>query len=54
LLILSYTGDELGDIRSFSIAEVFTPGLILALCLLASFPLLARALVKLVQRYANR
>ena len=54
LLILSYTGNELGDITSFSITEVFTPGLILALCLLASFPLLARALVKLVQRYANR
>ena len=54
LLILSFTGNELGDITSFSIAEVFTPGLILALSLLASFPLLAKALVKLVQRYANR
>jgi len=54
LLILSYTGNELGDISSFSIAEVFTPGLILALCLLASFPLLAKTLVKIVQRYANR
>ena len=53
LLILTYTGDELGDIESFSFAEVFTPDLILALCLLASFPLLARLLVKLVQRYAR-
>ena len=54
LLILSYAGNELGDISSFSFAEVFTPGLILALSLLASFPFLAKALVKLVQRYAHR
>ena len=54
LLILTYTGDELGDIESFSFAEVFTPDLILALCLLASFPLLARLLVKAVQRYVNK
>ena len=54
LLILSYTGNELGDIGSFSFAEVFTPGLILALSLLASLPFLARALVKLVQRYTHR
>ena len=54
LLILSYTGNELGDIGSFSFAEVFTPGLILALSLLASFPFLARALVKLAQRYTHR
>ncbi|MFC1702368.1 TVP38/TMEM64 family protein [Pseudomonadota bacterium] len=54
LLIFSYTGNELGEIESFSLAEVFTPGLILALCLLASFPLLARALLKLVQRYVKK
>lgn len=54
LLIVTYAGDELGDIQSFSFAEVFTPGLILALCLLASFPLLARLLVKLVQRYVSQ
>jgi uncharacterized membrane protein YdjX (TVP38/TMEM64 family) len=53
LLILTYTGDELGEIESFSFTEVFTPDLILALCLLASFPLLARLLVKLVRRYAG-
>ena len=51
LLIVTYTGSELGDIESFSFAEVFTPDLILALCLLASFPLMARLLLKLVQRY---
>lgn len=54
LLILTYTGDELGDIESFSFAEVFSPDLILALCLLASFPLLAKLLVKFVQRYVSR
>lgn len=51
LLILSYAGNELGDIDSFSIAEVFTPGLILALVLMASFPLLARVLLKLARAY---
>ncbi|MDX2416622.1 MAG: VTT domain-containing protein [Xanthomonadales bacterium] len=51
LLIVTYTGNELGDIESFSFAEVFTPDLIVALCLLASFPLMARLLLKLVQRY---
>ena len=53
LLIVTYTGNELGDIESFSFAEVFTPDLILALCLLASFPLIARLLLKLVQRYVK-
>ena len=54
LLILSYAGSELGDIDSFSIAEIFTPGLILALVLLASFPLLARLLVRLTRRYLKK
>jgi len=54
LLILAYTGSELGDIKSFSLGEVFTPGLILALSLLAAFPLLARALLKLVRSYVSK
>jgi uncharacterized membrane protein YdjX (TVP38/TMEM64 family) len=49
MLILSYTGNELGEIESFSVAEVFTPGLILAMGLLASFPILARLLVRLLR-----
>jgi len=53
LLILTYTGDELGDIESFSFTEVFTPDLILALCLLASFPFLARLLLKLLRPYVK-
>jgi len=53
LLIFAYTGNQLGNIESFSLAAVFTPGLILALCLMASFPLLARLLLKLIQRFVS-
>jgi len=53
LLILSYAGNELGNIESFSLAEVFTPGLILALSLMATFPLLAKALLNLVRRFVS-
>lgn len=49
MLILSYTGNELGEIEHFSLAEVFTPDLLLALLLLASFPVLARLLVRLLR-----
>lgn len=52
--ILAYTGSELGDIDSLSVAAIFTPGLILALSLLATFPFLARFLVKLARRYFGR
>ncbi len=53
MLILSYTGNELGEIESFSLAEIFTPGLILAMCLLASFPILARLLVRWLRARRN-
>ena len=53
-LILSYAGSQLGQVESFSMAAIFTPGMILSLCLLATFPFLAKAIVKLAQRYANR
>jgi uncharacterized membrane protein YdjX (TVP38/TMEM64 family) len=53
LLILVYTGNELGEIESFSFAAIFTPGLILALSLLASFPFLAKAIVGLMRRYIS-
>ena len=53
MMIFSYTGNELGEIESFSLAEVFTPGLILALCLLASFPILARLLVRQLRNRRN-
>jgi uncharacterized membrane protein YdjX (TVP38/TMEM64 family) len=54
ILILAYTGSELADIDSFSVAAIFTPGLLLALGLLATFPFLARFVVKLIRRYATR
>ena len=50
MLILTYTGSELGQIESFSLAGVFTPGLMLALSLLATFPFLARALFKALRK----
>ena len=53
ILILTYTGSQLGDIESFSVAAIFTPGLILSLTLLASFPFLAKAIVKFAQRFAK-
>jgi len=53
LLIFAYTGNEVGSIESFSLTSVLTPGLILALCLMASFPLLARLLLKLIRRFIS-
>jgi uncharacterized membrane protein YdjX (TVP38/TMEM64 family) len=52
-LILTYTGSQLGDIESFSMAAIFTPGIILSMLLLASFPFLARAIVAMIRRYAG-
>lgn len=54
LLILTYTGSQLGEIESFSVAAVFTPGVILSLALLASFPFIAKALLGLTRRIAKR
>lgn len=45
ILVLNYTGSELGDIDSFSVSSVFTPGLLFAFALLASFPFVARAIL---------
>jgi uncharacterized membrane protein YdjX (TVP38/TMEM64 family) len=53
LLILVYAGSQLGDIKSFSMAAIFTPGLILSLCLLAAFPFLAKAIVRFTRRFSN-
>lgn len=52
-LILVYTGSQLGNIETFSMAAIFTPGLILSLCLLAAFPFLARAMVRFTRRFAD-
>ena len=54
LLILTYTGSQLGEIDTFSVAAVFTPGVVVSLALLASFPFIAKALIGLTRRFANR
>jgi len=50
-LILSYAGSQLGQVDSFSVAAIFTPGMILSLCLLATFPFLAKAIVRLTRPF---
>lgn len=52
--ILTYTGNELGDIESFSFAAIVTPGLVLALLLLGSFPFIARAIVAYARRHFRK
>lgn len=54
LLILVYTGDQLGEIDTFSMAAVFSPGLILALAMLAGFPFFAKAFVGLTRRMRKK
>jgi len=53
MLILAYTGSQLGEIETFSMAAIFTPGLILSLTLLGSFPFLAKAFVGFARRFAG-
>jgi uncharacterized membrane protein YdjX (TVP38/TMEM64 family) len=58
LIILAFTGSQLGsqlgEVESFSLAAIFTPGLILSLALLASFPFLAKSIVGFTQRIAKK
>jgi len=54
LLILTYTGSQLGEIETFSVAAVFTPGVILSLALLASFPFIGKGLLTLSRRIAKK
>jgi uncharacterized membrane protein YdjX (TVP38/TMEM64 family) len=53
MLLLTFAGSQLGDIESFSFAAIFSPGIILALALLAVFPFAAKAIVKFSQRIRN-
>ncbi len=53
MLILAYAGSQLGEIETFSMSAIFTPGLILALTLLGSFPFLAKAIVGFARRFAD-
>jgi uncharacterized membrane protein YdjX (TVP38/TMEM64 family) len=52
-IILTYAGSQLGSIETVSIAGIFTPEMILALGLMATFPFLARGIVGLTRRYAK-
>jgi hypothetical protein len=53
-LILTYTGNELGDIESFTFSSIVTPGLVFSLLLLASFPFIARAIVSYAKRFFSK
>ena len=52
-LVFTYTGSQLGALESLSISGIFTPGIIFALCLLAVFPFLARAIVNVARRLSG-
>lgn len=53
MLILAYAGSQLDEIETFSMSAIFTPGLILALTLLGSFPFLAKAIVAYTRRFSG-
>lgn len=53
-LILVYAGSQLGSIKEFSLATVLSPGLILALCLMAGFPFIATYLLRLIRRLLHK
>ena len=50
ILILVNFGAELGAVEQFSLAAIFTPGLLFSLTLLAVMPLLARGIIVLLRR----
>jgi uncharacterized membrane protein YdjX (TVP38/TMEM64 family) len=50
IVILVNFGAELGAVEQFSLAALFTPGLLLSLTLLATLPLLARGIIALLRR----
>ena len=50
ILILVNFGAELGAVEQFSLAALFTPGLLLSLTLLAAMPLLVRGIIALLRR----
>lgn len=54
LVILAFTGSQLGEVDSFSLAAIFTPGLMLSLALLASFPFLAKFIVKVSRHIVKK
>lgn len=53
-LIFSYAGSQLGSIEELKLGSILSPGLILALCLLAGFPFMAKALLKLIRHLLGK
>jgi len=53
-LIFSYAGSQLGSIEELNLGSILSPGLILSLCLLAGFPFLAKALLKLTRKMLGK
>lgn len=53
-LIFSYAGSQLGNIDELNLGSILSPRLILALCLLAGFPFLAKALLKLIRHLLGK
>lgn len=53
-LIFVYAGSQLGSIKEFSLSSVLSPGLILALCLMAGFPFIAKYLLRLIRRLLHK
>jgi len=53
-LILVHFGTQLSTIDRFSVTEIFTPGLLLSLALLAVMPFVARQAVRLIRRRLSR
>lgn len=53
-LIFSYAGSQLGSIDELNLGTILSPSLILSLCLLAGFPFLAKALLKLIRRLLEK
>jgi uncharacterized membrane protein YdjX (TVP38/TMEM64 family) len=54
ILLLSYTGSQLGAVDSLSLGTLFTPSLLLAFALLAAFPLLARGILFVTRNLAKQ
>lgn len=52
--IFCYAGSQLGSIKELNIASILTPGLIVALCLLAGFPFLAKGLLHLSRKMLGK
>ena len=49
-LVLTHVGSQLGAIQSFTVEEIFTPGLVLSLTALAALPFIMRWLLAMLKR----